>query len=155
MKELELRTKRTVADIMTVQPMTLRAEDHLDMSEDLMSVGRVRHLPVLDGERLVGVVSLRDLLAASLTRALDFDPRDRRVFLKSVGVREAMSPRLITVHPNARLDEAASLMLRNRIGCLPVVDAAGALVGIVTETDLIRGAYLGDPSVGEPSAAGA
>ena len=66
------RAKETVGEIMQRDPMTLRADDHLDMTEDLMSLGRVRHLPVLDGERLVGVVSLRDLLACSLTHALDF-----------------------------------------------------------------------------------
>ena len=135
--------KGTVGEIMQRDPMTLRADDHFDMTEDLMSLGRVRHLPVLDGERLVGVVSLRDLLACSLTRALDFDARERRVFLKSVDVREAMSKRLITVQANATREEAASLMLRNWIGCLPVVDASGRLIGIVTETDLIRAAYLG------------
>jgi CBS domain-containing membrane protein len=133
--------RRTVADVMQAEPMTLRADENLDMTEDLMSLGRVRHLPVLDGERLVGVVSLRDLLACSLTRALDFEARERRVFLKSVTVREAMSERLITVPPKATQAEAAALMLRNRIGCLPVVDGE-KLVGIVTETDLIRAAYL-------------
>jgi CBS domain-containing membrane protein len=81
------------------------------------------------------------VLACSLTRALDFEARERRVFLKSVTVREAMSERLITVPPKATQAEAAALMLRNRIGCLPVVDGE-ELVGIVTETDLIRAAYL-------------
>jgi CBS domain-containing protein len=141
MSEAKEIARQTVAEIMQPQPMTLRADDSLDMTEDLMSLGRVRHLPVLDGERLVGLVSLRDLLAASLTRALDFDARERRVFLKSLSVREAMSKRLITVRPNATHAEAAALMLRNRIGCLPVVDG-DELVGIVTETDLIRAAYL-------------
>ena len=142
--------RATVSDIMQPSPMTVRADDGMDMTEDLMSLARVRHLPVLDGERLVGVVSLRDLLAYSLTRALDFEPRERRVFLKSVDVREAMSRRLITVGPNASQAEAAALMLRNRIGCLPVVDPDGALVGIVTETDLLRAAYGGGE--GSPAA---
>ena len=124
-------------------PMTVRAEDHLDMTEDLMSLGQVRHLPVLEGDRVIGVVSLRDLLACSLARASKSSARERRVFLKSVDVREAMSKRLITVQADATSEEAASLMLRNRIGCLPVVDASGRLIGIVTETDLIRAAYLG------------
>jgi CBS domain-containing protein len=141
MSEGKPSARRTVAEIMQTQPMTLRADESLDMSEDLMSLGRVRHLPVMDGERLVGVVSLTDLLACSLTRALDFDARERRVFLKSVTVREAMSQRLVTVSPNGTQAEAAALMLRNRIGCLPVVDGE-ELVGIVTETDLIRAAYL-------------
>jgi CBS domain-containing protein len=142
MKEDRRPPARSVAELMQTQPMTLRADDLLDMSEDLMSLGRVRHLPVLDGDRVVGVVSLRDLLAYSLTRALDFDPRERRAFLKSVTVREAMSKRLITVRPEATRADAAALMLRNRVGCLPVVDSDGKLVGIVTETDLIRAAYL-------------
>jgi CBS-domain-containing membrane protein len=138
--------RTTVAEIMQPSPMTVRADDGLDMIEDLMSLARVRHLPVVDGERLVGVVSLRDLLAYSLTRALDFEPRQRRVFLKSVDVREAMSERLITARPETPQTDAAALMLRHRIGCLPVVDGAGALVGIVTETDLLRAAYLGEPA---------
>jgi CBS domain-containing membrane protein len=134
--------RAAVSEIMQRSPMTVRADDGMDMTDDLMSLGRVRHLPVLDGERLVGVVSMRDLLAHSLARALDFEPRQRRVFLKSVDVREAMSERLITVRPDTLQAEAAALMLRHRIGCLPVLDAAGALVGIVTETDLLRAAYL-------------
>jgi CBS domain-containing protein len=136
------RLQAPIAEIMQPSPMTVCANDGMDMTEDLMSLGRVRHLPVVDGARLVGVVSLRDLLAHSLTRALDFEPRERRVFLKSVDVREAMSERLITVRPDTPQAEAAALMLRHRIGCLPVVDAGGALIGIVTETDLLRAAYL-------------
>jgi CBS domain-containing protein len=139
----------TVSEIMQPSPMTVRADDGMDMTEDLMSLGRVRHLPVVDGDRLVGVVSLRDLLAHSLTRALDFEPRERRVFLKSVDVREAMSERLITVRPETSQQEAAARMLRHRIGCLPVVDSGGTLVGLVTETDLLRAAYLGE---GAPAA---
>jgi CBS domain-containing protein len=135
-------TTRCVADAMQCDPMTLRADDDLDITEDLMNLGRVRHLPVLDGDRLVGVVSQRDLLACSLTRALELDARERRVFLKSVSVREAMSKRLVTVRPDATQREAAELMLRNRVGCLPVVGADGTLIGILTETDLIRSAYL-------------
>ena len=136
--------KPTVSEIMQPAPVTVRADDRMDMIEDLMSLGRVRHLPVMDGERLVGIVSLRDLLAHSLSRALDFEPRERRAFLKSVGVREAMSERLITARPETPQREAAALMLRHRIGCLPVLDAGGTLVGIVTETDLLRAAYLGN-----------
>jgi CBS domain-containing protein len=139
-----MSVEATVSEIMQPAPVTVRADDSLDMIEDLMSLGRVRHLPVVDGERLVGVVSLRDLLAHSLTRALDFEPRQRRVFLKSVGVREAMSERLFTVRPDDPVKKAAETMLRHRIGCLPVVDPHGALVGIVTETDLLRAAYLGE-----------
>lgn len=132
----------TVEAIMHRDPMTLRADDHLDMAEDIMSLGRVRHLPVVDGTKLVGIVSQRDLLAHSLTRALAFEPRDRRVFLKSVDVSEAMSREPITIEATATRQEAAERLIRHRIGCLPVVGSDGSLVGLVTETDLIRAAYL-------------
>jgi len=120
---------------------SVRSDERLDFVDDVMALGRVRHLPVVDDGKLVGVVSQRDLLAASLSRALDFDGQERRTFLRSVDVREVMSPRPITVAPGATLEEAAQLLLRHRIGCLPVVGPAGEAVGLVTETDLLRAAY--------------
>ena len=122
---------------------SVRSDERLDFVDDVMALGRVRHLPVVDDGKLVGVVSQRDLLAASLSRALEFDGQERRTFLRSVDVREVMSPRPITVAPGATLEEAAQLLLRHRIGCLPVVGPAGEAVGLVTETDLLRAAYAG------------
>jgi CBS domain-containing protein len=121
--------------------VTLSPGDKLDLADDVMKLGRIRHMPVLDGERLVGVVSQRDLLAASLSKALDFEARERRVFLRSVAVEEAMSRDPITVSPETSAGDAARLLVRRKIGCLPVVDAGGATVGLVTETDLLRSAY--------------
>jgi CBS domain-containing protein len=109
-----------------------------------MRLGRVRHIPVLEGERVVGVVTQRDLLAASLSKALAFDPQQRRTFMRSVDVGEVMSREVVTVAPGASLGEAAALLLARRIGCLPVVKPDGTLVGLVTETDLLRAAFLPD-----------
>ncbi len=104
-------------------------------------------MPVVDGERLIGVVSQRDLLASSLSLARDFEVGQRRNFMRSVVVEEVMTPQPITVAPTDTLREAARLMLTHRIGCLPVVERDGRLVGLVTETDLLRGAYgEGSPS---------
>jgi CBS domain-containing protein len=97
---------------------------------------------VLENRRLVGIVSQRDLLAASLSRVLDFDAPERRTFLRSVDVAETMTRDVITVHPETPLPEAARLLLRHAIGCLPVVAEDGTPVGLVTETDLVRAAYL-------------
>jgi CBS domain-containing protein len=130
-----------VEHIMQREFASVRSDERLDFVDDVMALGRVRHLPVVDDGKLVGVVSQRDLLAASLSRALDFDGQERRTFLRSVDVREVMSPRPITVAPGATLEEAAQLLLRHRIGCLPVVGPAGEAVGLVTETDLLRAAY--------------
>jgi CBS domain-containing protein len=110
----------------------------------------VRHLPVLEDGRVVGIVSQRDLLAASLSKALDFEARDRRTFLRSVDVGEVMSREVVTIAPEASLADAAALMLGRRIGCLPVVKPDGTLVGLVTETDLLRAAFLPDGDLTPP-----
>jgi CBS domain-containing protein len=110
-----------------------------------MRLGRIRHMPVLDGTRLVGIVSSRDLLAASLSRVLEFQATDRRTFLRSIEVSEVMSHDLITLERGASLREAAALMVRHRIGCLPVVAADRTFLGLVTETDLLTAALLAEP----------
>ena len=139
---------RRVSDVMQTQVATLTVHDRLDLAQDVMNLGRVRHMPVLDGTRLVGIVSSRDLLAASLSRVLDFEATQRRTFLRSVEVAEVMSQDLITVERDATLREVAALMLRHKIGCVPVVKADKTLLGIVTETDLITAAMGSDPSAG-------
>lgn len=143
------RSDRPVSEIMRTQFVTLKTEDRLDLAEDVMKLGRIRHMPVLDGKRLVGVVSQRDLLAASLSRALDFEASHRRSFLKSVAVEEVMTRDVVTVTPETPIGEAAMLMIRRKIGCVPVVNSEGAAVGLVTETDLLRSAYSGDGGAGE------
>ena len=131
----------TVGELMSSNLLTLRDDASVGRAQAEMKLGRIRHMPVLDGDRLVGVVSQRDLLAASLSKALDFEAKERRVFLKSVAVEEAMTRDPVTVSPGTTAGDAARLLVRRKIGCLPVVDAKGATVGLVTETDLLRSAY--------------
>ncbi len=132
---------RSVAAVMNPVFASVRSEELMDLVHDVMCLGRVRHLPVVDGGRLVGVVSQRDLLAAGLSQALEFDGTQRRRFLRSVAVSDVMSGAPITADADLSLEGAAKLMLAHRIGCLPVVDEKGVPVGIVTETDLLRAAY--------------
>jgi CBS domain-containing protein len=135
---------RRVSDVMQSEVVTLDASDRLDLADDVMRLGRVRHIPVLADGRVVGIVTQRDLLAASLSKALEFDPRQRRTFMHSIDVGEVMSREVVTVAADARLGEAAALLLGRRIGCLPVVKPDGTLVGLVTETDLLRAAFLSE-----------
>jgi len=130
-----------VEAVMQREYASVRSDERLDFVDDVMSLGRVRHMPVIDGTQLVGVVTQRDLLAASLSRTLDFDANERRTFLRSVNVGEVMARKPITVGPEATLEQAARLMLRHKIGCLPVVGSSGEALGLVTETDLLRAAY--------------
>jgi CBS domain-containing protein len=138
-----------VSRIMRREFASLQRKDHLDFADDVMSLGRIRHLPVLDGGLLVGLVSQRDLLASSLSRVLEFEPSHRRSFLKAIEVAEVMSRSVISVEPETTTHEAARLMIRHRIGCLPVVDESGAPIGLLTETDLLRAAYAPDEAHAE------
>jgi acetoin utilization protein AcuB len=147
---------RTVSEVMQSHFVALQATDRLDFADQVMRLGRIRHLPVMADGRLVGMVSNRDILAASLTKVLDFARSERNAFLHAIDVSEVMTSRVYTVTPQSRLAEAAHLLLRHKIGCLPVVDAKGALVGILTETDLLRAAYdEGGAREGEAEAVGA
>ena len=140
-----------IEHVMQREFATVRSDERLDFVEDVMALGRVRHMPVVDDGKLVGVVSQRDLLAASLSRVLSFDAQERRTFLRSIDVKEVMAPRPITVSPATSLADAAALMLRHKIGCLPVVGPGGEAVGLVTETDLLRAAYPADPAAASRS----
>ncbi len=130
-----------VSEVMQSEFMHVSPKDGLDFIEEIMGLGRVRHFPVLDEGKLVGIVSHRDLLAASLTRVLDFEGPHRRSFLRSVQVSEVMTEDVRTVSEDTPLGEVARAMLRWKIGCIVVVDDAGRPRGIVTESDLLDRAY--------------
>ncbi|MDH3212166.1 MAG: CBS domain-containing protein [Myxococcales bacterium] len=140
---MDARTRR-VSEVMQTEVATLAPHDRLDLADDVMRLGRVRHMPVIEEGRVVGLVSARDTLAASLTKSLEFDLASRRAFLRSVEVAEVMATDLVTVEPDATLREAAALMVRRKIGALPVVKPDGILMGLITETDLLGAALLGD-----------
>jgi CBS domain-containing protein len=127
-----------VQDLMTRDVITLRPMDNLRHVDALLRLGRVRHLPVVEGGKLVGLVTHRDLLAAAARRG----PAEE----VPTWAMDAMTRDVTTVAPESSLRKALELMLRNRFGCLPVVDARGALVGIVTDSDLVR--FCGELMVG-------
>ena len=115
----------TVRDVMVTGPVTVRPHETARHAYRLMRDHRFRHLPVVEDGQLVGILSDRDLRPVLLSPTL---ARAR--------VGELMSEDLTTVGPDALVEEAASLLVVKKIGCLPVV-ADGRLVGIVTETDLL------------------
>lgn len=125
-----------VQDLMTRDVITLRPMDNLRQVDALLRLGRVRHLPVVEGGRLVGLVTHRDLLRAQA--------RVR----SSPGIRasEVMTREVETIPPDTSVRYAIYKLLDDKVGCLPVVDAAGRLVGIFTESDAVRfaGRLLGE-----------
>lgn len=110
----------------------------MDVVSDIMTLGRIRHLPVVGADgSVVGVVSQRDLFRAGISSGLGAGPREERRALGKIAVRDVMSSPAVTATPDEPLGDAIDRMLENRVGCLPVLDGT-ALVGILTETDALR-----------------
>ena len=127
-----------VRDIMSDKIVTVSADDTLSTVEDIMTLGRLRHMPVVRGGQLVGVVSERDLLRASLSNLSTFGSEHRRAFLYGVNIGRVMSEPPVVIDPEATIAQAASMMADRKIGCLPVVDPVDGLVGMLSETDVLR-----------------
>lgn len=127
-----------VKDIMKDNIVSISIDETLRLAEDIMTLGEIRHLPVVKGGRLVGVVSQRDLLRASLTSVLEYSKDERESFMESVDIKDAMSRDVVTVGKETPVHEAVKKMLENKIGCLPVVTEEMELIGMVTETDILR-----------------
>ena len=126
-----------VRHLMQRDVLRMNDDDTLDVAEDIMRLGQVRHIPVVSGTRLVGLVSQRDLLRAATSSLLGSQRETKRAWPGKVAVRDVMTKRVHTVGPEQSVTDVVALLLEHRIGCLPVVEG-DALVGIVTETDCLR-----------------
>ena len=124
-----------VADLMTRELTTVGENDDLDIADQLMSLGRFRHLPVISEGRLVGIISQRDLLRAKESTFAS-SPAEAHAMERWVKAGWVMTRDIRTTTPSASAAEAARTLRDRGIGCLPVVDR-GELVGILTEADLI------------------
>jgi CBS-domain-containing membrane protein len=128
-----------VRDIMHTSVVTLHSSDKLNVAEDIMTMGRMRHLPVVDGyNRVVGMVTQRDLYKAAISSVLGFDRDKEQEWLGKVAVADVMTKEVVTVSAEAEVIETVDKLLTMKIGCLPVVDAEGKLTGLITETDCLR-----------------
>src|SRR5215469_3952946 len=131
MEELRVR------DVMIAEVTTLQRNDKLTLADDVMRLGRIRHLPVLDENgQLAGILTQRDLFRGALAKALGYGERAQRQLMDTLVVKEVMTSEVITTTPDTPLAEAAHVLVERKIGCLPVVEA-GRLVGIITEGDFV------------------
>lgn len=121
----------SVNDLMSHDVVTLDEADSLLHAGKLFRLDRIRHLPVVRGRKLVGLVTHRDYLR-------EMTPERRGNTENPLGIEAIMSHPVHTVTPETRARDALRAMVDNKYGCLPVVDAKGNLVGILTETDLLR-----------------
>ena len=122
---------------MSKNPLTVEASASVADAWRLMRSRRIRHLPVRDGRKLVGIVSDRDMRLAFPSPAPDLDASQRRALWDRLQVWQIMSRVVVVVPADAPMERAARMLLRYKVGGLPVM-ANGRLVGIITETDFLR-----------------
>jgi len=131
--------KRTpVSDIMTKNVITLNTTDDLEKAEYLFKLHNIRHIPVVSGEAIIGMLSYTDLLRISFADATDDQDSDvDTVVYNMFTIEQVMAKNLISVSSSTTIKEVAELLSKKEFHALPVVDN-NVLVGIVTTTDLIN-----------------
>ncbi len=132
---------KTVGSIMTQDIVTVRMDDTIGTIRQLLRLAQFHHLLVVDGGKLVGVISDRDILRVLSPFLGTFGEMNRDLAILEKKVHQIMSRRLITVDKNTSLEAAMCMLIDNKISCLPVVSPAGAIQGIVTWRDMLK-AYL-------------
>jgi CBS domain-containing protein len=127
-----------VRNVMIREPATLDEDECLDLADDIMTLGRIRHLPVTKDGAVVGVLSQRDLFRAAASSSLRLLRAAQHAWLEKIPAKAVMSAPAVTISPDADVSEVVGEMLARKIGCMPVTTADGALVGLVSETDCLR-----------------
>lgn len=117
-----------VCDHMSTHPVTVRQDADYKIALKLMQDYSLHHIPVLDiSDGLVGIVTERDLLLAAM-----------HYLQSAIEVSEVMHRNVVTATPDMPIAEAANLLADNKIGGLPVVDSVGCVIGVITETDILK-----------------
>jgi len=137
----------TVGKVMSPTPVVVEPKAPLREVCRLMAEHRIRHVPVISADGLVGVISDRDVREALPSPIGPDGAAEYAAAMDHIAVWKVMAEQVITVTPRTPLAQAAHLLADRKIGCLPVIEA-GRLVGIVTETDVLRAfaAFLDDLS---------
>ncbi len=117
--------------------ITIGPDDSLEKAMDLMKKHKIRRLPVMDGDRLVGIVTDRDVREAWASDATTLSVYELKYLLDRVKIKEIMTKQVITITPRHTIEEAAKLMYEWKISGLPVLEN-GKLVGIITESDIFK-----------------
>lgn len=133
----------TVSKWMTKSVLTVKPKDTLRHARELMMKHRINQLPVVVNDKLVGILTDRDLRDAYPSSLRLFRGKDIDEFAESHTLEEVMTYNVVTVSPQASIREAAQLMRRQRFGALPVVEN-DKLVGILTRSDIIDAMLAGE-----------
>ncbi len=126
-----------VREYMTRNPVTISADAAFPEAMGLLRKHKIRRLPVMDKGALAGIVVEKDLLSNQPSPATTLSVYEMYGLLERLHVRQIMSSPVITVEGDCPIEEAARIMVANKVGCLPVMEG-DKLVGIITETDIFK-----------------
>ena len=127
-----------VENWMNPNVITVDADDSMLDATKLLKEHNIRHLPVLEKGKLVGVITDRDLKRASASDATTLEAHELLYLIANIKVREIMTKNPITVPYNYTIEEAAEILLQAKISGMPVVDKDGDVIGTITQTDLFK-----------------
>ena len=136
-------TQLRVRDLMTEGVFAVEVNDNLATVSDLMDERNIRHAPVMQDGKLIGLISHRDLLRYALKGQAGAPPEVERAAQLTLTAGEIMTQEIATATPDQDIREAARLMIEHKYGCLPVLEDS-RLVGILTESDFVRFLAAGD-----------
>lgn len=128
-----------IREWMTKDVITVTPDTSMMKASKILKENRIRRLPVVDAEgRLIGIVSDRDIKEASPSKATTLDMYEMHYLLAELKAKNIMTAKPITVKPTDTVEQAALIMLDNKVGGLPVVDDNGKLVGIISDHDVFK-----------------
>ena len=125
-----------VVDVMTKDPLTIGPSETVGEAEELMAENGIRQLPVVKNSDLIGLITDRDV--RSFLAGSSVSPPNEREQALRTQVSDLMTTNPLTLAPDDELQDAVELLVEQKIGGVPVVDAAEGLVGIVTYVDVLR-----------------
>ena len=127
----------SVRDYMTPDPQTLDTKNTLLDAVLMLRRLELRHIPILEGGRLVGILTDRDVGRVAPSMLMGLSPQDYNRVFEDTPVVKVMTRNLLSTTPEAPLAEAVHLLYNHKVGCLPVLED-GHLVGIITVADMLR-----------------
>jgi acetoin utilization protein AcuB len=126
-----------VRDYMTPDPQTLDSKNTLLDAVLMLRRLELRHIPILEGGRLVGILTDRDVGRVAPSMLMGISPQDYNRVFEDTPVAKVMTRNLLSTTPESPLAEAVHLLYNHKVGCLPVLED-GRLVGIITVVDMLR-----------------
>jgi CBS domain-containing membrane protein len=126
-----------VSDIMSKNIIALTREDNLERAEKLFKQHKIRHIPVVQGETVIGMLSYSDLLRISFSEVADDEHNIDSVVFDMFTIEQVMTKSVISIASNTSIKDAAEILAKQEFHALPVVDL-GILIGIITTTDLLN-----------------